>query len=107
MPYQGQCRSPTGWPPLETSTDTTDGLTVSASVVQDGSSMLHEVTELFPEVGLVLDATGAGVFGAMALQEVSGISAVIAMAAATVRAGRLFLIMARLLEETELWLEGS
>ncbi|CAL8975573.1 hypothetical protein TESS_TESS_00869 [Tessaracoccus sp. O5.2] len=72
--------------------------------------MLHEVTELFPEVGLVrglLDATGAGVFGAMALQEVSGISAVIAMAAATVRAGRLFLIMARLLEETELWLEGS
>ena len=78
--------------------------------------MLHEVTELFPEVGLVrglLDATGAGVFtssgfiGAVALQEVSGISAVIAMAATTVRAGRLFLIMARLLEETELWLEGS
>ena len=47
--------------------------------------MLHEVTELFPEVGLVrglLDATGAGVItssgftGAVALQEVSGISAV-------------------------------
>jgi hypothetical protein len=42
----------------------------------------------------------------VALQEVSGISAVIAMAAATVRAGRLFLIMARLLEETELWWTG-
>ena len=76
----------------------------------------HEVTELFPEVGLVrglLDATGAGVIassgfiGAVALQEVSGISAVIAHGCCHSARGRLFLIMARHLEEPESWLEGS